>query len=47
VRASADEPLLRLGDHLGVTRYVWHSSLFDTAIYVIVLALVVVGMGEL
>jgi hypothetical protein len=39
-------PLLRLADRLGVTRYVWHSSLFNVAIYIIVLALVVIGMGD-
>ena len=44
--AAITLPLLRLGDYLGVTRYVWHSPLFNTAIYVIVLALVVTGMGE-
>jgi hypothetical protein len=38
-------PLLRLGDRLSITRHVWHSSLFNTAIYVIVLALIVIGVG--
>jgi hypothetical protein len=39
-------PLLRLADHLGITRHVWHPSLFDSAVYVIVLSLIVVGLGR-
>jgi protein AaeX len=40
-------PLLRLGDRLGVTRHVWHPSLFNSAIYVVVLSAVVVVSGRL
>jgi hypothetical protein len=40
-------PLLRLGDFLGVTRYVWHPSLFNGAVYVIVLSAVVIIAGWL
>jgi len=34
-------PLRYLGDRIGIARYVWHPALFDMAIYVIVLSLVV------
>jgi hypothetical protein len=32
-------PLRRLGDRLGMARFVWHPPLFNLAIYVIVLCL--------
>ena len=35
--------LLRIADHFGITRHVWHPPLFDSAVYVIVLSLVVIG----
>jgi hypothetical protein len=38
-------PLLRLADHFGVTRQVWHPPLFNSAIYLIVLSLIVIGAG--
>jgi protein AaeX len=34
-------PLRYLGDRIGIARYVWHPALFDIAVYVIVLSLVV------
>jgi hypothetical protein len=40
-------PLLRVGDFLGVTRYVWHPSLSNGAVYVIVLSAVVIIAGWL
>ncbi|HEY2132365.1 MAG TPA: DUF1656 domain-containing protein [Acetobacteraceae bacterium] len=39
--------LLRLGDRLGVTRQAWHPSLFNSAVYVIVLSAVVIVTGWL
>jgi len=39
-------PLRRLGDRLGVARLVWHPSLFNTALYVIVLSLIVLIAGR-
>jgi hypothetical protein len=36
--------LLRLADRFGITRHVWHPSLFNSAVYVIVLSLVVIGL---
>jgi hypothetical protein len=35
--------LLRIADRFGITRHVWHPPLFDSAVYVIVLSLVVIG----
>jgi protein AaeX len=40
-------PLLRLGDRTGLTRRAWHPSLFNTAIYIVVLSAVVVTAGKL
>jgi hypothetical protein len=37
--------LLRLADRIGVTRHVWHPALFNTAVYVVVLFVVVIGAG--
>ena len=37
----ATVPLWRLGDRLGLSRLVWHPALFNTAVYVIVLSLIV------
>ena len=36
-------PLLRVADRFGVTRHVWHPPLFNSAVYVIVLSLIVIG----
>lgn len=38
-------PVLRLGDWIGITRHVWHPALFNAAIYVIVLSLIVLAVG--
>jgi protein AaeX len=38
-------PLRHFGDRLGIARYVWHRALFDFAVYVIVLSLIVLGVG--
>jgi hypothetical protein len=35
--------LLRIADRFGITRRVWHPPLFNSAVYVIVLSLVVIG----
>jgi hypothetical protein len=35
--------LLRIADRFSITRHVWHPSLFNSAVYVIVLSLVVIG----
>jgi protein AaeX len=35
--------LLRVADRFGITRHVWHPSLFNGAVYIIVLSLVVIG----
>jgi uncharacterized membrane protein YccC len=35
--------LLRAADRFGITRHVWHPSLFNSAVYIIVLSLVVIG----
>jgi hypothetical protein len=35
--------LLRVADCFGITRHVWHPSLFNSAVYVIVLSLVVIS----
>jgi hypothetical protein len=40
-------PLRRLGDRFGVARFVWHPSLFNTAIYTIVLSLIVLVTGRI
>ena len=39
--------LVRLGNRLCVTRHAWHPSLFNSAVYVIVLSAVVIVTGEL
>jgi hypothetical protein len=36
-------PLLRAADRFNVTRHVWHPPLFNSAVYVIVLSLIVIG----
>jgi protein AaeX len=38
-------PLRHLGDRIGIARFVWHRALFDFAIYLIVLSLIVLGVG--
>lgn len=38
-------PLLCLADHAGVARRVWHPALFNVAVYIIVLSLVVLVFG--
>jgi hypothetical protein len=40
-------PLRRLGDRFGVSRFAWHPSLFNTAIYTIVLSLIVLIAGRI
>lgn len=35
--------LLRVADRFGFTHYVWHPPLFNSAVYVIVLSLVVIA----
>jgi hypothetical protein len=35
--------LLRVADRFSFTRHVWHSPLFNSAVYVIVLSLIVIG----
>jgi hypothetical protein len=45
IAAGATALLLRLLDRLGLTRRVWHPALFNAAIYVIVLSVVVTGAG--
>ncbi|MEJ1975916.1 MAG: DUF1656 domain-containing protein [Acetobacteraceae bacterium] len=39
-------PLRRLADRLGIARYVWHPALFNIAVYVIVLSLIVIGVAQ-
>jgi hypothetical protein len=39
-------PLRRLGERFGVVRYVWHPALFNAAIYLIVLSVVVLAVGN-
>jgi protein AaeX len=39
-------PLRGLGDRIGIQRKVWHPALFNIAVYIIVLALVVLLIGE-
>ena len=39
--------LRRVGDRLGVTRHTWHPSLFNSAVYVIVLSAVVIVTGKI
>jgi hypothetical protein len=41
----ATMPLRRVGDRLGLSRMVWHPALFNTAVYVIVLSLIVLLTG--
>jgi hypothetical protein len=41
----ATMPLRRFGDRLGLSRMVWHPALFNTAVYVIVLSLIVLLTG--
>ncbi|HLG45182.1 MAG TPA: DUF1656 domain-containing protein [Reyranella sp.] len=41
----ATMPLRRVGDRLGLSRRVWHPALFNTAVYVIVLSLIVLVTG--
>ena len=36
-------PLLRVADRFSLTRHVWHPPLFNSAVYVIVLSLIVIG----
>jgi hypothetical protein len=38
-------PLLRAADRFNVTRHVWHPPLFNSAVYVIVLSLIVIGLA--
>lgn len=38
-------PLRRLGNRLGLPRFVWHPALFNTGIYAIVLSLIVIFTG--
>jgi hypothetical protein len=38
-------PLRRLADHAGVARSVWHPALFNVAVYIVVLSLVVLAFG--
>jgi hypothetical protein len=39
--------LERVGDRFGIGRYVWHRALFNLAVYVIVLSLIVMLVGWL
>ena len=39
-------PLRRMGDRLGIARHVWHPALFNFAVYVIVLCLMVIAAGS-
>ncbi len=39
--------LQRLGDRFGIARHVWHPALFNLALYVIVLSLIVIVVGWL
>ena len=45
IAAGTTTLLLRLLDLLGLTRSVWRPALFDAAVYVIVLSLIVIGAG--
>ena len=38
-------PLRSLGDRIGIQRQVWHPALFNIAVYIIVLSLVVLFIG--
>ncbi len=38
-------PLQRVRDRFGITRLVWHPALFNIAIYVIILSLIVILVG--
>jgi hypothetical protein len=38
--------LLRVADRFGIARHVWHPPLFNSAVYVIVLSIVVIGSVE-
>ena len=37
--------LQRIADRVGVARRVWHPALFNVAVYVIVLSIVVLAVG--
>jgi nitric oxide reductase large subunit len=38
-------PLQRMRDRFGITRFVWHPALFNIAVYIIILSLIVIGFG--
>ena len=38
-------PLQRIRDRFGVTQLVWHPALFNIAMYVIILSLIVILVG--
>ncbi len=38
-------PLRQLGDYFGLLRYVWHPALFLFAVYVLLLAGIVLAVG--
>ena len=38
-------PLRSLGDRIGIQRQVWHPALFNIAVYIIVLSLIVLFIG--
>jgi nitric oxide reductase large subunit len=38
-------PLQRMRDRFGVTRHVWHPPLFNIAVYIMILSLIVIGTG--
>jgi hypothetical protein len=38
-------PIQRLADRIGVARRVWHPALFNLAVYVAVLSIVVLAIG--
>jgi protein AaeX len=40
-------PLRQLADHFGLLRYVWHPALFLFAVYVLLLAGIVLTVGRI
>jgi len=38
-------PLQRMRDRFGITRFVSHPALFNIAVYIIILSLIVIGFG--
>ena len=39
-------PLRRLANRFGLLRHVWHPALFEFAVYMIVLSLIVIVLGR-